>query len=207
MNLPTPLAVALEKAIDAVLALDPDTRHRLHGIDGSVLRINVTKPSISVMLSVVQGKVFLASPDDNDVPDVTLSGSLSALRSLLDGNDAVYKGDVSIEGDIGVSQHLKKIFSELDPDWQEAISPYLGDTFTHRLDMAHSRLTDWFRRSRNSFSQNTSDYLQEEVELLAPNSEITHFCLDVDDLRAAADRLDARIKKLEASNVPDTDEA
>lgn len=208
--LPFPLALALEKAIAAVLRMDPETQARLAAIEGCVVRINVTAPSLSAMLTVVDGKVLLAQADDDNGVDVsadtTISGSLTALRSLLDGNDAVYKGDVTIEGDIGLSQQLKQIFSQIDPDWQEAISPYLGDSLTHRLDVAQSRLGNWFNRSKDSFSQNTSEYLQEEVELLAPNSEVQHYCAEVDHLRAAADRLAARIQRLEKANTPESDD-
>lgn len=211
MNLPFPLALAFEKAITAVLRMDPETCERLAAIEGSVVRVNVKAPSFSVMLTVVNGKVLLAQPDDSNgedaSADTTISGSLSALRSLLNGNDAVYKGDVTIEGDIGLSQHLKLLFSQLDPDWQEAVSPYLGDSLTHRLDIAQSRLGSWLKRSRDSFSLNTSDYLQEEIELLAPNGEVQYFCREVDELRAAADRLAARVQRLEMVNLSDSDEA
>jgi len=36
-----------------------------------------------------------------------------------------------------------------------------------------------------------------EAEVLAPNSEIQAFCLEVDEVRAAGDRLEARVSRLE----------
>ncbi|MFK7859109.1 MAG: SCP2 domain-containing protein [Granulosicoccus sp.] len=210
MNLPFPITLALEKAIDAMLRMDPETRERLAALDGCVIRVNVTSPPVTTLLTVVDSKVFLAQPDDTNGPDphtdTTITGSLSALHSLLDGNDAVYKGEVQIAGDIGVSQQLKQIVAQLDPDWQDAVSPFLGDSLTHRLDRAQSRLSAWLRRSRDSFDQNTSEYLQEEVELLAPNGEVHHFCREIDELRAAADRLDARVYRLETACLSESDE-
>lgn len=210
MNLPFPITLALEKAIEAVLRLDPETRQRLTSIDGSVVRINITAPATSVMLIVVDGKVQLSPPDDADgldaSADTTITGSVLALRSLLNGNDAVYKGDVTIEGDVGTSQQLKQILSLLDPDWQDAVSPFLGDSVTHRLDRAQTQLGRWLQRSRHSFDLNTSEYLQEEIELLAPNAEVDSFCEEVDELRAASDRLEAHVQRLEAACVIDTGE-
>lgn len=203
MNLPFPLLLALEKSIETLLAMDPDTRERLGAIDGKTLRVNVKAPSVSLLVSVNDGRVQLLQPDEYEniesSADTTISGSLADLRSLLDGNQAVYSGDVLIEGDIGTSQELKQIIAKIDPDWQDAISPYLGDGLTHRLDMAQARLGRWLERTRTGARLNGRDYLQEELELLAPNTEIYWYCEQVDDIRANVDRLAARLQRLEAS--------
>lgn len=203
MNLPFPLLLTLEKSIETLLAMDPDTRERLRAIDGKTLRVNVKAPSLSLLLSVNDGRVQLLQPDEHEEiessADTTISGSLADLRSLLDGNQAVYSGDVLIEGDIGTSQELKQIIGKIDPDWQDAISPYLGDGLTHRLDMAQARLGRWLERTRTGARLNGRDYLQEELELLAPNTEVDWFCEQVDDIRANVDRLAARLQRLEAA--------
>ena len=209
MNLSFLFLPAVEKSIEAVLKMDPDTRGRLASINGKSIRVNISSPAVSLLLSVAEGRVLLALPDDNDGldPDLTISGSIASLRSLLDGNDAVYTGDVGIEGDIGTSGQLKQILVLLDPDWQDALSPYLGDGLTHRLDMAQADLGRWLRRTREGVRQNTSEYLQEEVEVLAPNSEVQLFCAVVDDTRAAADRLTARVQRLEAARDTQREES
>ena len=203
MNLPFPLLLALEKSIETLLKMDPDTRERLSAVDGKTLQVNVRAPAISLLLSINDGCVQLMYPDaseGNDASaDTTISGSLADLRSLLNGNEAVYSGDVLIEGDIGTSQQLKQIIAKIDPDWQDAISPYLGDGLTHRLDMAQARLGRWLERTRSSARINGRDYLQEELELLAPNSEVEWFCEQVDNLRANVDRLAARLQRIEAA--------
>lgn len=189
----------LETAIESVLKLDPDTRLRLASIDGKIVRINVTSPALSLTASVVDGCVHFDSPDDNDafVADATITGSLLALKSLTSNNDAVYTGEVLIEGDIETSQQVKKIMALLDPDWQEAVSRVLGDGVTHKLDVTMTQLSQWMNRTRQSAGSNTSEYLQEEIELLAPNTCVLAFNDDVDQLRADADRLAARIAQLE----------
>ncbi len=202
MDLPFPFRAAIERGIEALLTLDPDTRSRLAALDGKVIAINVTSPALGVVVSIVDGQVFLPGSVDS-AADTTLTGSLNALRSLAGGNDALYRGDVTIEGDIGVGQQLKELLADLDPDWEEFLSPLLGDTVVHRAGIVTSAVGDWMQRTQNALRQNTADYLQEEVELLAPVSQVRAFCLDVDELRASADRLDARIKKIEeARNKP-----
>jgi ubiquinone biosynthesis protein UbiJ len=208
MNLPFPVLLGIEKAIEAVLRLDEPTRTRLAELDGKTIQVNLSSPNLSLLLSVVGSAVHLsqAEPDTGEVmgitADATISGSLSALRSLIDGNDAIYTGKVTLEGDIGVGQSLKQLLAQLDPDWQDAVSPVLGDGLTHRLDMAQTGFFAWLGRTRTAASSNTSEYLQEELELLAPNSLVRGFCEEVDELRSAADRLEARLKRLE----PDANE-
>jgi len=194
MSIPLPLGFAIEQAVEAALRLDPETRQRLLSINGKVVKLCVSSPPLTVVLSVVDGKVYVIG-DGDEQADTTISGTLNALRSLTRGNDALYQGDVAIEGDIGLGQTLKDIVSKLDPDWEELVSPFVGDSLAHHLGVQHQQLRDWFTRTQSAFKQNASDYLQEEAEVLAPNSQVRYFCVEVDELRAASDRLEARVKK------------
>jgi ubiquinone biosynthesis protein UbiJ len=195
-SIPSPINVAIEQGIQALLRLDPDTRDRLDQLDGKLIAVNVVRPNLEFVISVVDKRVNIIGQVDTPA-DTTLTGSLSAFKSLSSGNDALYKGEVSIEGDLHIGQQLKDIVAKLDPDWEELLSPMLGDTVVHQLAIASQSLSSWLSRTRSSLEQNTSEYLQEEAELLAPNSEIHDYCLDVDAIRASVDRLDARIERLE----------
>ena len=200
MSIPLPLVIAIEQGIEAALRLDPDTHQKLQAINGKVVKICVSSPRFTVALSVVDGKVHVIGGDDEQA-DTTISGSLGALRSLAQNNDALYRGDVAIEGDIGLGQTLKEIIGSLDPDWEELISPFIGDSLAHRLGVQRLRFSAWFARTESTFKQNAGEYLQEEVEILAPNSQVRTFCTEVDELRAASDRLEARVKKLTSKVV------
>lgn len=196
MSLPSPLNVAIERAIEALLVLDPDTRSRLATLEGKLIRIVVTAPTLSLALSVVGGRVFVVGEAD-DSADTTITGSAVALRSLTTGNAALYRGEVKIEGDLAAGQQMKAILGALDPDWEEFVAPFLGDALTHRLGTLGRYLGAWMTRTRESLRENTHDYLEEEAQLLAPESQVRHFCQEVDELRARADRLDARLRRLE----------
>ncbi len=202
MDLPLPLRVAAERGLEALLKLDPDTRARLDVLDGKVIAIDVTAPTLRIVLSVVGRSIHLIGAIDTPA-DTTLTGSLMGLRSMSKGNDALYRGDVTIEGDIGVGQQLKEIIAELDPDWEEMMSPIIGDSLVHQVGVAGNVLSGWLKRTHAMMSKNTEEYLQEEVQLLAPNSEIVAYCAEVDEVRANADRLDARLQRIEhTESVP-----
>ncbi|MGQ7846678.1 ubiquinone biosynthesis accessory factor UbiJ [Granulosicoccus sp. 3-233] len=196
MSLPTPLNVAIEQAIEALLVLDPETRARLSAIEGKLICIRVSAPALSLALSVVDGKVHVVG-DADDAADTTISGSARALRSLTAGNEALYRGEVSIEGDLHTGQQLKDILAGLDPDWEEFMAPVLGDAVTHRLGTLGRQFGGWLTRTRSSLQQNSRDYLQEESQLLAVDTQVRDFCSQVDEVRAAVDRLAARVQRLE----------
>ena len=196
MSFPAPLNIAIEQGIELLLKLDPDTRGRLHSLDDKLIRINVTSPEITLALSITGGRAYVVDSIDKPA-DTTITGSLAALRSLIRGNDALYRGEVTIEGDISAGQQIKQIIGGIDPDWEEWISPLLGDAAAHRLGSAGRQFGGWLERTRSSLQQDLSEYLQEESYVLAPNSEVREFCGEVDELRAAADRLAARVKRLE----------
>lgn len=206
MSTPLPLVVAIERGIEAALSLDPDTRQRIHCIDGKVIKLCISSPQITLALSIVDGRVYVIGADDEQA-DTTITGSLRALRSLTQDNGALYKGEVLIEGDIGLGQTLKEVLGALDPDWEELISPFIGDLLAHRIGVQRQRLSAWFARTESAFKQNSSEYLQEESEILAPNSQVRAFCAEVDELRAASDRLEARVRKLATQGADQSGEA
>jgi len=196
MDLPLPLAFAIEQGIATVLRLDPHTKDALSAIDGKVVRVEVISPALVFHLIILDGEVDVNGSFDAE-PDTTISGSASNLLSLRRKNDALYSGDVKITGDMGTGEKLRHILSNIDIDLEEIIAPITGDTIAHQLGRFGSQFGAWFSDTSNSLKSNSSEYLQEEAQLLAPNSEINRYCSEVDELREVADRLDARIKQLE----------
>lgn len=205
MHLPVPVAQALEKAIESCLVLDTESRDRLQQLDGKLIRICIDAPELIVDFSVCDGRVFLCCADEAQI-DTTIRGSFQSLLSLLRSTDAMYTGDVKLDGDVHVAQSLKDILRELDPDWQQVLDPLLGDILTHRIDQLQARFRRWLGRVREGFEQNSSEYLQEEAQVLAPDSEIERYCRDVDECRASLDRLLARLEILETARKSTSDE-
>ncbi len=196
MMLPLPAAVALERAIEAVLRLDPDMRAKLAALDGKLVRFEVAAPDVDVVLGFVDGRVTVPSAHDAEV-DATVAGTLRSLLSLSASNDALLKGEVRMSGDISVGVVLRDAVKGLDVDWQERLSPLLGDSVVHRLDRAAGSLRGWVSRSRGAMRENARDWFQDEAELVATHDEVEGFAREVDVLREAADRLAARLALLE----------
>ena len=201
MSLPLPITVALEQLINRALKLDEETRARLDEVNGKVVQLNITTPIPAlVTFSITDRHVYVSGHHDGDV-DTTIKGSLSSLQSLMRNNDAIHRGEASIEGDIATGNALKGMASSLDIDWEEQISPLVGDTVAHQLGVASRKLASWFDRTSQSMKANTREYLEEEVEFVAPANMLRHFADSVDDMQSAVDRLEARLKQLEKADA------
>lgn len=201
MDLPLPLVFAIEQGIATALRLDPHTRDALSSIEGKVIRVEVTSPAITFHLIVLEGEVDVEGGFDGE-PDTTISGSAGDLLSLRSKNDAMYTGAVKISGDMATGEQLRHLINNLDIDLEEVVAPITGDAIAHQLGRLGSQLGSWFSETSSSLKTNTSEYLQEEAQVLAPNSEVNRFCTEVDELREFYDRLEARISQLENSDKP-----
>jgi len=175
---------------------DPHTKQALSAIDGKVIKVEVSSPSLVLHLIVVDNAIDVEGRFDAE-PDTTISGNASDLLSLRTKNDALHTGAVKITGDMAVGEQLRSILSNIDIDLEEAIAPLTGDTIAHQIGRLGSSLGTWFSDTGTSMKRNSSEYLQEEAELLAPNSEATRFCAEVDELREQADRLNSRVRVIE----------
>ena len=179
-----------------MLRLDPGTRARLAKLDGRVLRIELSRPELVLVLIVADARVSVPVRHDGEA-DLVLAGSLAALRSLGTSSDAIHRGEVTIRGDLGVASALREVIGGFDLDPVEIVSPLLGDTLAHKLGRALRGSGSWLRRSRGAFGENAREYLEEEAELVATRPEVERFCTEVDAIARAGDRLASRLARLE----------
>ena len=136
--------------------------------------------------------------------DVSVTGTLAALRSLADDNDALYSGAVRIEGDVGVAQGLRDVVGALEIDLEELVAPFVGGTLARRVGLAGRDVGAWLGRTRTRLREDAKDYLTDEVDLVADAAEVARWSGEVDELRAASDRLAARVARLERRRAADT---
>lgn len=202
MELPLPLSLVLQSSIDALVKADPDLLSQLHDLQGKVLRLQVQAPDLTVTLGFVDTGVELMRKHDGDV-DATISGSPTALLAIRQDSAPLYRGDVTIDGDMSVALAFKKFIASTNIDLEALVAPVVGGTVAHQINRFGTELSSWFRRTTNSFELNVSEYLSEEVEMVATADEVQNYIHEVDDLRSHYDRLLARVALLEKGSSGD----
>lgn len=191
---------SIERAFNAVIALDPDAGRKLAALHGKVVRIALT--GLGIELNFVpghDGRLQLLGSVEGE-PDATLRGSpVDLLRASNkdSGHAELFAGNVQIDGDTGVAQRFSDALGGLDIDWEEQLSAYTGDTVAHEIGRAARAAARERERLGRSARDNLSEYLTEEARVLPHRYEVEDFLADVDTLRDDVERLEARVALLE----------
>jgi ubiquinone biosynthesis protein UbiJ len=188
----------LEQALNAALALDPKTLERLGRLQGRVIAIELTGTGIRLLMQPEQNGLRLMGHYDGAV-DTTLRGAPFALLRMGSGRsgEGLFSGEVEIDGDVELGQQVQRVFERLDIDWEEHLSRLTGDIIAHQIGNTVRGLFSWGERASDHLAQDTADYLQEETEVLPLHWEVEEFIEEVDTLRSDADRMEARVKRLQ----------
>lgn len=131
--------------------------------------------------------------------DTHLTGTpLGFARLALDRReDALFQGAVKIDGDTAIGQQFQDLLAGTDWDWEEQLSHVTGDVIAHQAGRLVAQVGRLLRDTRETLADDCSEYLQEESRLLPTRIELRYFLDDVDNLRDAAERLQARVERLQ----------
>ncbi len=198
MSLPEVFIATLENAFNQYLSLDPEALPRFESMEGKVIAVEILGLNESVYLFPGADSIMVMSDFDGEA-DATISGSPIALAKLGVADDAasiMFSGEVKISGDTRLGNQFKKVLSQLNIDWEEQLSKFVGDVAAHQVGNAVQSFSKWFRRSKQSLELDVGEYLQEESRLIPTNAELNKFIKDVDVLREDVDRLQAHIERL-----------
>jgi len=142
-----------------------------------------------------------AASDDHSsgaAVDATIVGSPLALLQLARGEaDRGAAVAAQVRGDAELANSYRQLFTCARPDLEEEISRIVGDFPARRLTQLASHTLAWVRRAGRTTRDNVAEYLQEESRDLVGKLELEEFLHSVDTLRETADRVEARLARLE----------
>ena len=194
----TALAAAIEEAVNKVLALDPEGRARLAQMEGKIVAFEVQGLGITLALRPhAEGlDVMTNYPGE---PDAVLSGGPFSLArlGLTGARDGLFGTDVSIRGDVELGQRFQRTLNGIDVDWEEHLSHLVGDIAAHQTGRLLRGVRDWLGQAGRTSERNAGEYLQLESGMLPLKEEVEPFLAAVDRLRDDADRLAARVERLQ----------
>ncbi|MEM8366870.1 hypothetical protein Q4R88_19185, partial [Morganella morganii] len=88
-------------------------------------------------------------------------------------------------------------------DWEYELSRWLGPLATQVLGSGLRDASRWSAQSLHSLRLNLADYLAEESRTLVGQHEAEARFAELDQLKLALDRLDARVGRLSQKTKPD----
>jgi len=200
--LPGILAAMLETAINRLLDLDENTPSRLERLEGRMLQLDIEGIGITLFFAFNGQHVEVGTKSEYE-PDTVISGSPYALFSMAVpdeiGSWGTPESRVTITGDANLARDLERLFSRLDPDWEGRLSRIFGDVWGHQVAAGLRAGAEQAKESAESAGGMLSEYLQSGQGPLMRPQEIEEFASDVDDTRAAVERLETRIRGMEDS--------
>jgi ubiquinone biosynthesis protein UbiJ len=171
---------------------------------GTALRVDA-EGLASIRASVQGGRLALIAVDRGaeDDSNAVIAGPPLALFNLArtrSGHASPVLGadsPVQIRGDAEVVSAYRELIALSRPDLEDELSRVVGDFPARRLARLARQGAEWVRKTRRTAGENIAEYLQEEGRDLVNRTELEEFLHGVDELRETADRLEARLGRLE----------
>lgn len=194
----------IESAGNHLLALDPDFLEQLKPFYKKTFRIELIEPGLTIDLRPCPDG-FIAEFAGPDEPEVTLRGSLWAFIQLSkEGahSDVFAQGRISMSGDAELGQAFQRVLGNLQIDWEELTSRFVGDLAARKLHRAIDDIGTWLKQSNRQFKENSGEYFQEELRVAPSKVEVDDMTDKIESLRSDTARLEARVAKFRNSLNP-----
>ena len=204
----------IQVLVNNALKLDPLSQPRLQALAGKSLRIECHEPSLDIIIKVenqsilfITSESFLQSEDaDSKKISCHLSGDLSAYSKLLSAEDkaaALINSDLRLQGDSSLLIELDNILSHVELDWEYHLAKLIGDMPAHFIGQKSRQSWQFLRATQPVFMRHLQEYVLEEAQLCPNKIEMEEFIASVQSVSEDADRLQARIQRLQKQLAAD----
>ena len=190
---------SLTKAINAYLHLDPESRQRLQKLQGKSITIEFL-PFHFIFQCLFSEQGVDIQTEELVAADTTIRGTPMQMLGVMlakENRHRFFADDLQMEGNAELGQQITELFDELQIDWEDHLSRLTGDVPAHHIGRLIQGVGNWLRQAEQTVTQNTSEYLHEEVACFPPAIALQDFYSDIDTLCMDVDRMEARIKQLQ----------
>ena len=193
------MATALERTLNATLAMDPGSVQLLAKLEGKVIAMNIESIDGSFNLLPHRDRVSIEINQDQN-PDVVIEGGLlEYVRSATASVRGSANPDqlLEISGDAHSVAVMRDFLRSLQPDFEERLSSLIGDIPARQAGNQIRSFAEWADQIGQSIAVNTGEYLTEEKQLLVVRPRIDRFLIAVNQLRDDTEQLARRLGTLE----------
>lgn len=191
---------ALQTAINQALSLDESMPTKITALHGKILEIVIMPLTINFFITFNDGQLHLLDRFSGTPDTVIHSNPLGLIRlSFLPASKArsLFNDKMRLSGDIELGLSVKKLFDEIDIDWEGHLAHFTGDVVAYQLGSMVRRGLEFKRQLSLSLQNNMTDYLQDELRIFPSHEEVENFFSDIDQLVLDVERLYAQINLLD----------
>lgn len=195
------LTAALETALNSLLFRERSLKAARQRLQGKTLKIVLAELPVPLVLVFGEHRVDVVS-QWADTADCQLETRIPALLTLRDRqqlSSLMRRGELVIEGDMQVAQHLVNLLDLAECDPAEWLAPYTGDVVAQGIGQT---VQGAFRGAARLFDRQRrylTETVTEEWRLAPGRLEAAWWYDEVAALSDDVDTLAARLAKLESA--------
>ncbi|EHL32445.1 ubiquinone biosynthesis accessory factor UbiJ [Legionella drancourtii] len=181
------------------MLLDEHMPAKLQALENKTLEMIITPLNVNFFIHFKNGEIQLLDHYDTRADTIIHSNPLGLIRlSLLPASQArsLFNDKIRMSGDIELGQQVKKLFDEMDIDWEGHLAHFTGDVIAHQIGSFIRKGMNLKQHFDDSMRQNLSEYLQEELRVVPSKNELEDFLVGVDELSLSVERLQAHVNHL-----------
>lgn len=200
MTTPALLCAAAEIALNRYLRLEPSVLEDCAKLSGRCMAIQLPATGWTLAIEFMACGVRVM-PEAPGSVDVSIQGTPSALIAALRqvaGEPFTLPSGLQVEGDAELLAQFRSMVARVGFDPEEWLAPLIGGVAAHRVVGGLKKMFDWSRGNARRVADNGAEYLREETYDLARGRDVETWMDEVDDTRETLDRLEARLRRLEA---------
>lgn len=192
-------ALALGPALGQLLELDPASRAQARLFSGRRLALALDPGPIHLTLTFTTDTITTTPGADDDADARIRLDPAAVARLLTEGGQAAADIGAEVRGDAAFASAVLDLLRGLRPDLLTPFGRAFGAEAAHVVGEAARRTSEEVRRGVDAGAARARSWLTAPEEGWLPGrSEIARFLDEVDELRLATDRLEARVRRLEA---------
>lgn len=189
---------AAETTVNRVLRMDATVQPQLQRLAGKVIAIDIRDWTRTLYILPSEDGLRLAAHFEADADCTLHAPAFELLRLMLskDKSRILHGPTVDMDGDSQILMQLSDIMQNLDLDWEYELSQWLGPVATPLIGNGVRDASQWTRDSLHKLRLDLADFLTEESRTLVGKNEAEVRFAELDELKLALDRLEARIDHL-----------
>ena len=188
----------VERIINQLLQLDPQLQGKLAAIADKQLLIEIRDWQQSILCVYSDEQIHLYSTQERSF-DCMISADIDNLLALKDPSmltQLIRQDKLDLQGDLNLAQGFSNAFAELDIDWPEHFSRYIGDAPAQQLWLSIQALKRRGSQTKSKLENTLTTLCQDELAVTIHPLELAEFKQQNRQLRSQVSQLEMRINAL-----------
>ena len=188
----------VERIINQLLQLDPQLQGKLAAIADKQLLIEIRDWQQSILCVYSDEQIHLYSTQERSF-DCMISADINTLLALKDPSmltQLIRQDKLDLQGDLNLAQGFSNAFAELDIDWPEHFSRYIGDAPAQQLWLSIQALKRRGSQTKSKLENTLTTLCQDELAVTIHPLELAEFKQQNRQLKSQVSQLEMRINAL-----------